>query len=126
MVTLTYSGDITKLVYDKVVDLEKIEFTDKTAKTECFVEVPRLDNQVSFQDKKNISVTITDEEAGVKKVKNPSLIYNSVLYTVKKTTDEKPKDVVQFSAGGLILILKSDKQTVFRLKGNRNYKILIA
>ena len=125
MVSVTYTGDIAKSEYDKVVDIDRIEFTDKTAKTECYVEIPRLNGQISFQDKKSMTVLITDDEKETKKIKDPTLVFNSVLYMVRKSPDAKPKDIVQFSAGGVILRLISEKQTAFRLRGNRNFKIVV-
>ena len=126
MVSITYTGDITKKEYDRVVDIDRVEFTDKTAKTECYVEIPRLAGQVSFQDKKNMTVLITDDEKDVSKIKDPVLVFNSVLYMVRKDNSEsKPKDVVQFSAGGIILRLMTDKQTNFRMRGNRNFRVEI-
>lgn len=125
MVSITYTGDISKAEYDKVVDIDRIEFTDKTAKTDCYIELPRLNGLISFQNKKNISVLITDEEKDVAKTKEPILVFNTVLYMVRKSTDPKPKDIVQFSAGGMILRIMVDKQTTFRMRGNRNFKIII-
>ena len=125
MVSVTYSGDISKNDYDHVVDVEKIEFTDKTAKTDCYVEIPRLEGKISFQDKKSMTVLVTDEEKGANKIKDPVLVFNSVLYMVRKSEDQKPRDIVQFSAGGNILRLIADKQTHFRMRGNRNFKIII-
>ena len=121
MVSITFTGDISKTEYDHVVDIDRIEFTDKTAKTDCYVEIPRLEGKISFQDKKNMTVLITDDEKEVE----ATLIFNTVLYMVRKTTDSKPKDVVQFSSGGIILRLISDKQTTFRMRGNRNFKIVL-
>lgn len=125
MVSVTYTGEIAKSEYDKVVDIDRIEFTDKTAKTECYIEIPRLNNQILFQDKKSVSVLITDDDKDVKKVKNPILILNGVLYMVRKSSDAKPKDIIQFSAGGIILRLITDKQTSFRMRGNRNFKVVV-
>ncbi len=125
MISITYTGDISKTEYDKVVDIDRVEFTDKTAKTDCYIEIPRLNSQISIQDKKNMTVLITDDEKEVAKIKDPLLIFNSVLYMVRKSTDPKPKDIVQFSAGGIILRIMSDKQTTFRMRGNRNFKLVI-
>ena len=125
MVAITYTGDVTKTEYDHVVDIDRMQFIDKTTKTDCYIEVPRLEGKVVIQDKKSLTVLVTDDEKEVQKVKDPVLVFNSVLYMVRKTTDTKPKDVVQFSAGGLILRLVSDKQKDFRMRGNRNFKIVV-
>ena len=125
MVSVTFTGDISKTEYDHVVDIDRIEFTDKTAKTDCYIEIPRLEGKISFQNKKNITVLVTDDEKDVAKVKDAVLKLNSVLYMVRKTSDSKPKDIVQFSSGGIILRLISDKQTTFRMRGNRNFKIVL-
>lgn len=126
MVSITYTGDITKKEYDRVVDVDRVEFTDKTAKTDCYIEIPRLGVLVTVQDKKNLTVLITDDEKEANKIKEPLLVFNSVLYMVRKdTSNSKPKDVVQFSAGGIILRLMSDKQTNFRMRGNRVFKVVI-
>ena len=125
MVSITFTGDITKNEYDQVVDIERIEFTDKTAKTDCYVEVPRLEGKISFQNKKSMSVLITDEEGADKKVKDPVMVLNSVLYMVRKSDDTKPRDIIQFSSGGMVLRLIADKQTTFRMRGNRNFKVVL-
>jgi len=123
MVSITYTGDISTNTYDQVVDIERIEFTDKKAKTDCYIEVPRLDGKVSFQDKKAITIVITDDEAPDKK--GYDMVLNTVLYLVRKSGDSKPKDIVQFSAGGMVLRLIADKITTFRMRGNRNFKLLL-
>ena len=125
MVSITFTGDITKNEYDQVVDIERIEFSDKTAKTDCYVEVPRLEGKISFQNKKSMSVLITDEEGADKKVKDPVMVLNSVLYMVRKSDDTKPRDIIQFSSGGMVLRLIADKQTTFRMRGNRNFKVVL-
>ena len=125
MVAITYTGDVKKSEYDHVIDVDRMEFTDKTSKTDCYIEIPRLEGKVLIQDKKTLSVLVTDDDKEAKKVKDPAVVFNSVLYMVRKTSDDKPKDVVQFSAGGTILRLLSDKQTTFKMRGNRNFKIVV-
>lgn len=125
MVAITYTGDVKKSDYDHVTDVDRMEFSDKASKTDCYIEIPRLEGKILLQDRKTLSVLVTDDEKEAKKVKDPVLVMNSILYMVRKTSDDKPRDVVQFSAGGTILRLLSDKQTTFRLRGNRNFKIVI-
>ena len=82
MVAITYTGDVTKTEYDHVVDIDRMQFTDKTRKTECYIEIPRLEGKVLMQDKKNLSVLVTDDEKEAQKIKDPALVFNSVLYMV--------------------------------------------
>ena len=125
MVAITYTGDVKKSEYDHVIDVDRMEFTDKANKTDCYIEIPRLEGKILIQDNKTLSVLVTDDDKEAKKIKDPVLVFNSTLYMVRKTSDDKPKDVVQFSAGGTVLRLLSDKQTTFKLRGNRNFKIVV-
>ena len=46
------TGEIKSSTFDRVVDLDRVEFTDKTKKVDVFFEFPRLEGFVSLEDVK--------------------------------------------------------------------------
>ena len=124
---LLLSGTIKSTNYDRVVDLDRIEFDDKKNKMKVYLEYPRLGNiSQRLTDKDSISVTITDDvEQKKKPTKDMKMVLNSTLYMIRKADDDKG-NIVQFSSGGIMLrLISSTKKIPFRLRGNRNYKIFI-
>lgn len=122
---LVLSGSIKSTAYDKVVDLDRIEFEDKKNKMSVYLEYPRLGNVTKkLNENDPISVTITDskkQEAS----KDTKMVLNTTLYMIRKADDNKG-NIVQFSSGGILLrLVSTSKKVPFRLRGNRIYKILI-
>ena len=120
---LILSGEIKKSSYDRIVDLDRLEFTDKKNKIDVYFEFPRLEGDITLEGTKTVSIEITDD-FDKKGNDTTKMVLNTTLYMVR--TEDK-KQIVQFSSGGIILRLIGDKNShPFRLRKNRNFKILIS
>ena len=122
---LTVTGEISNRQYDRVIDIDRIEFTDKTKKLDCYVEIPRLDSLISIENSKSLSVTISDEENALAKIKDPTMVLNTTLYMVRKSGDKSSENIYQFSAGGIILRFMTKEQLPFKLRGNKVFKLIL-
>ena len=119
----TTSGEIIRLEYDKVVDLERISFRDEKLKTENYLEIPR--SVVSFEEGNNIKVEISEEDISVTKKVKPQIVMNTTLFLLRQSTANEEDYLFQFSAGGLLFRIITKDNQLFRLRGNRKFKIAV-
>ena len=118
------TGEIQKLDYDKVVDIERIAFSDKKLKTDNYIEIPR--SVASFQQEKSITVELKDEEIGTKDTEKAKMILNTRLYMIRQSKAAEDEEIIQFSSGGLIFrITTKNKPQEFRTRGKQRYKLII-
>lgn len=111
--------------YDHIVDLDRLEFVDKKNKFDVYIEIPRLEGKGSFVDDTSITVSICDDFEK-KASKNTKMVFNTILYMIRKSEDKK-KNIVQFSAGGISLrLMTTAKKIPFNLRGNRNFKVFVS
>ena len=116
------TGNIRKIDYDKIIDIEKIEFRDTNHNINGYIEIPR--SIASFEGSSSISVLITDETQDYSS--DTKIVFNSTLYLVRRDTEINENRVIQFSAGGLLLrLITENTKSPFRLRGNRKFKIIV-
>ena len=122
---MTYitSGEIIRLDYDKVVDIERISFRDEKMKTENYLEIPR--SLVSFEEGKPIKIELLEEGKNIDKKKKPKIVMNTTLFLTRQSTANEDDFIFQFSAGGLIFRIISRNNQLFRLRGQRKYKLAV-
>lgn len=122
---MTYiaTGDIIRLEYDKVVDLERISFRDEKLKTENYLEIPR--SLVSFEEGDSIKVELLEEGKNLDPKKNAKIIMNTTLFHTRQSTENEENHIFQFSAGGLIFRVISKDNHLFRLRGQRKFKLAV-
>lgn len=120
---LEISGNIRKLDYDHIQDMERIEFRDEDKDYELYIEVPRLDRKVSFQKQDEIHVLLTDDLEYEFDPASTKVVFNTTLYMVRREEGEG-RNIIQFSAGGLIFRIITSQDSPFRLRGNRAFKIV--
>ena len=117
-------GIILKLEYDNIVDVERISFRDDQTKSDNYIEIPR--SIVSFQEGKPINIEVHEPDVKEEINKNPpKMIMNSILYLIRQSKSDSKEQIIQFSAGGLIMRITTSEKHPFRLRGHRRYKIII-
>jgi hypothetical protein len=121
--TYTTAGEIIRLDYDKVVDIERISFHDEKLKTENYLELPR--SIVTFEEGKAIKVELLDEGKKLDMKKKPRIVMSTTLFLTRQSTANEDDHIFQFSAGGLIFRITSKNNQLFRLRGQRKYKLAI-
>ena len=102
------TGDIKSSTYDKIVDLDRVEFTDKKNKVDVYLEYPRLEGVTSLSNVKTVSLEITDDY-DKSATEETLMVLNTTLYMVR--TEDK-KNIVQFSSGGIVLRLIAEKKNL--------------
>ena len=116
------TGNIRKFDYDKIVDIERIEFRDSKYNFNGYIEIPR--SIASFEGSSSISVLVTDETSDYDP--DSKIVFNTTLYVVRRDTKDSENRIIQFSSGGLLLRLMTENtRSPFRLRGNRNFKIIV-
>lgn len=119
----TTSGEIIRLEYDRFVDIERISFRDEKLKTENYLEIPR--SVISFEEGDSIKLEITDDEKKVDMKKKPKMVLNTTLFLIRPSKANEEDYIFQFSAGGLILRITTRDNQIFRLRGNRKFKLVL-
>ena len=118
------TGEIKSKNFDRVVDIDRVEFSDKKNKIDVYFEFPRLEGLTTLENTNSITLEITDDFE--KRADDSTKIaLNTTLYMIR--SDESKNNIVQFSAGGIILrLIANPKKHPFRLRGNRSFKIFIS
>ncbi|MHA1169256.1 MAG: hypothetical protein ACTSRU_15625 [Candidatus Hodarchaeales archaeon] len=113
-------GSVRRYDYDSVNKLQKIDLFDAENNLSFYIEIPiRI---VDLKEQSSLSIRIEPEKGQEIDFSSITTLLNADLYSVKQTDTENK---YFFSAGGLQFRIVSEADLGFRMREQRQYKILV-
>ena len=113
-------GSIRRYDYDSVNQLQKIDLFDKEKNLSFYIEIPMRIADLNKQS--SLEIRIEPEKGQEIDFSSITTLLDADLYSVKQTDTENK---YFFSAGGLQFRIIAQEELGFRMREQRQYKIIV-